>query len=315
MPNTDLKINYYLRPQKSIERKMFCHLFRELNSIFRLKDYQYIGMGAKYFVDFMMFHREFGFSKMLSIEADSTNEDKYDFNKPLKCIEMVLGHSSEALHMINWLEYEKNIVWMDYDNQLKSYMLDDMLTIISKLKSGSMFFISYNNNLSKSERLDKFKQNLAHFCPHDIDAKNLTDLSRDAYTKQIINNVINKIISDINGPKNEEDFIFYQQLVYFKYKDGADMITFGGIILNKEDKEKFENFELTLEFVVQDINAPPYSLIIPPLTYKEMSFFLERLPCTDIDQIKLQGFNDEQLNQILKLYRYYPFFLEAAAFN
>lgn len=160
MPNTDIKINYYLRPQKSIERKMFCHLFRELNSIFSLKDYEYIGMGAKYFVDFIIFHREFGFQKMVSIEADEDNKEKYIFNKPLNCIEMEYGFSSEALHNIDWLKYKNKIIWMDYDDQLRDFMLEDIQTILTKIHSGSMFFFSFNSTLPRNSnsRLDVLKK-------------------------------------------------------------------------------------------------------------------------------------------------------------
>lgn len=319
MPNTDVKINYYLRPQKSIERKMFCHLFRELNSILNLKDYRYIGMGAKYFADFMVFHREFGFNKMISIEADKENMEKYEFNKPLNCIEMEYNYSSEALRQIDWVGHKDNIIWMDYDEPLKEFMLEDIKTIISKSKSGSMFFFTYNSILPKNfkDRLRVFRDNLGGYCPPNVNNQDLTDKNKDKYIKQIIDNVIDNCINIINNSSNENDKLFYEQLVYFLYRDGAEMITIGGILLNKQDKEKFDmlNLSSSLDFVVLNRTAPPYSLVIPPLTYKEINALLQQLPCTDITQIKLPGLKEEQLRQIAKLYRYYPFYMEAASFN
>lgn len=319
MPNTDTKINYNLRPQKAIERKMFCHLFHELNSIFNLKEYEYIGMGAKYFVDFITFHREFGFKKMISIEADKANEEKYAFNKPLKCIEMKYGFSSEALHEINWVEYTNKIVWMDYDSFFSDFMLEDIQTIISKLKSGSMFLFSYNSSLPRnvSIRLEYFKKNLDRYCPPDVDKKDLTDTNRDLYVKKIIDSVINNCLFTINGSENEDNKLYYEQVAYFAYRDGAEMITIGGLLLNKEDKDKFDllNLSASLDFIILDRQAPPYSLVIPPLTFKEMNALLEQLPCADFKQVQICGLQEEEIQQISKLYRYYPFYLEAAAFN
>lgn len=319
MPNTDVKINYYIRPQKSIERKMFCHLFRELNAIFCLKDYEYIGMGAKYFVDFILFHREFGFKKMISIEADKDNEEKYEFNKPLNCIKIEYGFSTEALHQIDWLELKNKIIWMDYDDPLSDFMLDDIQTLISKLKSGSMFFFSYNNTLPRGAdyRLKVFREKLGLFCPPNVHKKDITDLNKDIYTKKIIDNVINNSINTINSSANDNDILIFEQLSYFIYKDGAEMITVGGILLNKEDKAKFDllNINYSLDFVVSNKDALPYSLVVPPLTYKEMNSLMAQLPCTDTNQIKIPGLQEEQVQQISKLYRYYPFYLEASAFN
>ena len=91
------------------------------------------------------------------------------------------------------------------------------------------------------------------------------------------------------------------------------MITIGGILLNKQDKEKFDmlNLSSSLDFVVLNRTAPPYSLVIPPLHIKEINAVLQQLPCTDITKIKLPGLQEEQLRQIAKLYRYYPFYMEA----
>ena len=153
MPDTDIKINYYLRQQKSIQRKMLCNLFNSINRIFDLHQYRYIGMGAKYFVDFLLFHREFGFQNMISIEADSENKEKYDFNKPLKCIDMHYGLSSEVLPNLDWTTSMRSIIWLDYDGYLEKFMLEDIETIISKLASGSIFFISFNSNWHNAVRL------------------------------------------------------------------------------------------------------------------------------------------------------------------
>lgn len=318
MPDTDIKINYYLRQQKSIERKMLCHLLRELNASFRLKDYRYIGMGAKYFVDFLLFHNEFGFQNMISIESDIDNCAKYDFNNPLKCIKMEYNFSSEALRNIDWNGCINNIIWLDYDSQLKAFMMEDIETMISKLKSGSMFFISFNSQQPHfSERVERFRQNMGIYCPASTSLADLAELRKHGFFKRIINNVIETAIRKRNLSLPPEEQISFQQLAYFLYKDGAEMITIGGILLNQEDQNKYRTLYLdqVLDFLVESRDEPPYSLIIPPLTYKELNYLFKQLPTENIADVNIPGISQAQIEAIIRVYRYYPVFLEAATFN
>ena len=89
MPGSDQNINYQIRPSKSIERKMMCELVKEIQIIQGTRELRYIGMGAKYFTDFLLFHNEFGVTDMISIEAERERAMRYEFNKPLKSIQMI----------------------------------------------------------------------------------------------------------------------------------------------------------------------------------------------------------------------------------
>lgn len=311
MPDTDIKINYYLRQQKSIQRKMLCNLFNSINRIFDLHQYRYIGMGAKYFVDFLLFHREFGFQNMISIEADSENKEKYDFNKPLKCIDMHYGLSSEVLPNLDWTTSMRSIIWLDYDGYLEKFMLEDIETIISKLASGSIFFISFNSNWHKDKkrREQSFKDSLGNYCPNGLIQKDFTEKNKHSTQCRPINNTINNAVALRSDIK-------YSQLIDFVYKDGAEMTTIGGIILNDDDKKQFDTLDFThLEFVNRIQNSDAFSLRIPPLTYKEAIRIFENLPCNDYSTINVPGLDSEHIAQIAKVYRYYPLFIEASVFT
>ena len=82
-----------------------------------------------------------------------------------------------------------------------------------------------------------FRDNLGIYCPPNVINKDLTDIKKDKYAKQIIDNVIDNCINIINSSSDDNEKLFYEQLVYFLYRDGAEMITIGGILLNKQDKE------------------------------------------------------------------------------
>lgn len=310
-----MKINYYLRQQKSIERRMFCHLFSNISRVFDLHQYQYIGMGAKYFADFLLFHREFGFQKMISIEADVDNKDKYEFNKPLNCICMQYGLSSEVLPKLDWTETPRSIIWLDYDSKLEKYMLEDIETIVAKIPSGSMFFISFNSEWPKfganqgSRRKEELKNKLKEYFPNTFVNRDFTDKNKHRTQSLPINNTIDNAVSLRTG-------MTYTQLLDFVYQDGSEMTTIGGILLNEKDLALFNNLSFThLDFVKQDRSTYAYSLVIPPLTYKEATKIFEYLPCDDLSVINIPGLDEKHIKQVAKVYRYYPFYLETSLFT
>ena len=126
MPGSDQNINYQIRPSKSIERKMMCELVKEIQIIQGTSELRYIGMGAKYFTDFLLFHNEFGVTDMISIEAERERAMRYEFNKPLKSIQMIYGTTNEVLPQIDQFEEKMNLVWLDYDGAFSEGMLSDI---------------------------------------------------------------------------------------------------------------------------------------------------------------------------------------------
>src|SRR5688572_20955159 len=91
------RINYGLRPAKSIERKMLCEAFRRLSEFGSVESYVYIGFGSTYFSDFNLFHKQLGIRNMISLEKDKNNKARFEFNRPFKCITIEYGHSNEIL--------------------------------------------------------------------------------------------------------------------------------------------------------------------------------------------------------------------------
>src|SRR4051812_32120603 len=108
------RINYALRPAKSVERKMMVEAFRRLSE-FRLVDtYRYIGFGSTYFADFQLIHKSLNIQAMKSIERDVENRARFEFNKPFRCIEMEFGESNLVLPTLPWADIP-TIAWLDYD--------------------------------------------------------------------------------------------------------------------------------------------------------------------------------------------------------
>lgn len=111
MPGSDQNINYQIRPSKSIERKMMCELVKEIQIIQGTSELRYIGMGAKYFTDFLLFHNEFGVTDMISIEAERERAMRYEFNNyGTECIAALHHNKRKTNYHIHLIFAERKLL-------------------------------------------------------------------------------------------------------------------------------------------------------------------------------------------------------------
>ena len=315
MPGSDQKINYQVRPAKSIERKMLCDLIREIQLIRADGAMRYIGLGAKYFTDFLLLHNEFGITDMISIEAEKERQIRYEFNKPLKCIQMWYGTTNEVLPQIDGFDKKMNLIWLDYDNSFEDTMLFDVETICRNLNVGSMFFVSCNYSFrgeKPSEKMESFKNNVRDFFDEKIEKNNYTSKKMPVVIKKLIDNQINKTIDMRN--RLDQGHIEYLQLLFLTYKDGAPMMTIGGILVDGVLKEKIRNSNLFDKYLFMSCDDHIFAIDIPKLTNKEIQLILKNLPVTEEDFLeheqKFYGIEYEEICKFQKIYRYYPYYSE-----
>ena len=107
------RIDYNLRPAKSIERKMLCEAFRRLLSFSDLTEYRYVGFGSTFFSDFSLIHKSLGLTDLISIEKEEKDKRRFRFNRPYKCIKLCFGNANDVLPNLSWAK--KIILWLDYD--------------------------------------------------------------------------------------------------------------------------------------------------------------------------------------------------------
>ena len=134
------KINYALRPAKNIERKMFCEAFQRLTPFDKVENYKYIGFGSTFFSDFALFHKKLNISQMISIEKDVLKRKRFKFNRPFNCIKLRFGNSWDLLPRIQLSN--KAILWLDYDEKLRTEMLKDLKTYANKANSGNLILVT-----------------------------------------------------------------------------------------------------------------------------------------------------------------------------
>lgn len=325
------KINYNLRPNKCIERKMMSEALGRLSFIDDLVTYRYIGFGSPYFADFILFHKNHGIIDLVSIEMEDEKRNRFDFNVPYSGIIMKYGHSNTVLPNLE-LSLKRNIVWLDYDDKVSDFMFSDINTFFSEAMPGSFFIISVNveqdsiqineNKEDKQPTLKEYRLNKLiervgkerlpnEIMEQNMNTKNLSNITYQMIKRQIATSLLNR-----NGKK--KDFVEYRQIFNFSYKDNATILTVGGILFDKSQKEAVRKMGFNkLPFYCDKDES--YKIQCPNLTFREIKALDKLLP--SVLERKGPRFINDNFNKIplnvndiekyAKVYRYYPTFTDA----
>lgn len=321
MPSYE-KINYLLRPNKSVERKMICEMLSRISAIKVLSRYQYIGFGSTYFADFSLFHRNLGINQMISIEGEERAQDRCEFNKPFACIDLKMGKSSAVLPNID-INNKDSIIWLDYDGTISDEIFSDINTVMTLMRPDSFFMLSLNAELYKPKSGDKeeSKQNLIRTIGEERFPKKYIDrpLTSPVYLEILYQCIIEEIRKTIQTRKGlDERELTFHQTIYFVYKDGAKMMTIGGFLFDTAKEDDYLSRMSVPQLPFYNNTSTPFNIHCPVLSIKEMQALNAYLPC----EIKEENgrMTDERLNNFpienediinySSLYRYYPNFTE-----
>jgi len=318
MPSSYEKINYSLRPSKGIERKMLAEALARLSPFDKMKNYRYIGFGSTYFSDFILLHKKLGITKMISMEKESENSTRFDFNKPYSCIKMLFGLSGEILPVLDWKD--KTILWLDYDGQLDASILSDIGIFCSKAVSGSLLMVTVNAHPDKignqiqdvaSERLRLLQDAVGHAkVPEDLHGRDLRKWGKAAACRRIIINEILEILNSRNGGMKKAERLVFKQLFNFNYQDNAMMMTIGGVLFKNQDIDLYKKcYFKDLSFI--RTKEEPYLIEVPCLTHREIRCLDGQLPRQKHKQLRLPAVKYEDIKKYEKIYRYFPTFTEA----
>jgi len=322
------RINYALRPAKTVERKMLCEMFHRLHPFARIDSYRYIGFGSIYFSDFYLFHRLLGITDMLSIERDAHAEESFEFNLPFQCVRLDFRSSSVVLPELDWSL--PSIVWLDYDGKLDVSVLSDVITFCKLATSGSVLLVSVNvqpdfapdDQEREQWRMDKGKEfdideyRLSRFqdlveenLPYGLTGAGLRGDKVSQVVRKIMRDKIDEVIATRNHLMESANHVKFDQLINILYDDGARMLTFGGILFSENQRDLMDAcaFE-SIDFIRKA--DEPYEIKVPCLTPKEMRYLNAKLPAASIPPIFLAGVSSADIANYAKIYRYFPAFAE-----
>ncbi len=301
--------SYQLRPRKNVERKMLCEAFTRLNAVAALTSYRYVGMGAVEFRDFLLVHQRLGIDQMVNIEMEDDERERFKFNRPYSCIRLEWGKTTEVLHKLKWTS--RSIVWLDYTCKLNVECLRDISYLVGQLRSGSALVVTVNAHPfgdPKAAPLDLLEAEVgAKRVPSGTKAGDLTDWGVAKTYRSIVQREIEDALSARNGVLPKDRRLAYRQLFNFRYKDGARMLTVGGVLLDPKDALRVGSHGFDgLDFVRAGDEA--FEIRVPLLTRREMALLDSRLPRGR--RVSLAWLGGTAIADYRAIYRYSPMFGE-----
>ena len=306
------KVDYSVRPAKNIERKMFAEMVARLRVFRAVDNYVYVGLGSTFFTDFVLFHKMFGITRMVSIEKEKDHEKRINFNKPYRCIKVEFGETTAVLPRLDWSE--PAIIWLDYDDALNPRKLDDLTYLAHNLPSSSFVLVTLPSFPSTFQsghppnlpnRLETMRSLLGGKVPDSFQPRDTFDLPQAQ--RRIANAVIEDALSLRNAALPAAEQTRYEQTLFFRYADGREMVTFGGLFLTDADSRRLNRSGLR-RLTFYRSRERYYRLEPPKLTVKERHCLERQLPGTEA---KCPGVSDDFVKEYARLYRYFPYFVEA----
>jgi len=299
------RIDYRLRVAKQIERKMISEMLIRMSRVHDLSEYQYIGFGSIAFQDFSIIHRVLGISDMLSIEK-SRNAERFDFNKPYKCIKMEYGDASVVVDRYDW--GKKSIVWLDYDEQIDDEKLLTVAKCVQEMEAGSLVLVTVNvdSGGDVEDRLKQIERTISEeHLPSDFNRRMLASKEYPG----LIRSIMYGQVEDAFDARASVDGDELEQFINFVYKDGARMMTLGWAINGKGQDSFIRKSGIDqLEYYRND--AIPFEIRAPILTPREVAYMNKQLPAHEGEKPNCPGLSENEIADYSSVYRYYPVFHE-----
>lgn len=299
--------DYSIRPAKSVERRMLAETIAHVTCFGPVSNYRYLGFGWATFVDFMLFHKRLGIRDMISMEHRPKLADRIKFNKPLDCIAIEMEKSTTTLAKIPWTN--KTILWLDYEGVLEQVALADTNLFATNAVEGSIIILSVNSSklaTANSTDLQVLSKNVGKT---RIDPAWTEDQARTALHvlyNELFKAEINRCLTGRNG--TTDDPLVFRQLFFFRYRDGAPMLTLGGIVLRES---QVPDLELTGVFSLDWVKDQPFDITVPILTAKERRELQAQMPGTRKEDVRPKWLAEEFWDQYFRTYRFASNFVDA----
>jgi hypothetical protein len=313
MPSFDA-VNYSLRPNKAVERKIVFAGLQRLSRVVDLASHRYLGLGSLWFIDYMMAHKLLGIASMTSIERDNIGFMRAEYNCPLRCIEVIEGESSLIIPTLR-LNESPSVVWLDYDSSINGPTIEDIGLLVPKCAANSVIIVTINAKKNELETKDEsgveidaaesLRAIAGDLVPNPLPPKRLQP---SHYPKLLCEILSNHFQSKTVNSGRSEAFI---KLFDLSYADGTPMITVGGILASAEKADAIRALvaSASWEGIADD------TIAVPPLTAKEKMALDRMMPAAEaptIQQIHKLGFalKAEQITVYHRYYQHYPVFGE-----
>lgn len=311
------QVNYLVRPNKNVERKLFLEMFRRLEPLLVLSRYRYVGLGGLWFGDFVLMHRELGTMELVSIEMRQPARAK--FNRPFACVTVEPGESTVVLPRLG-LGQAPCIVWLDYDSDLSGPALTDIEILMTEVAAGSICLVTVQADVRSFtdakgpddqilDRLEAVELVAEDLIPLGTRATEITASSFPALVAEILVNAFEHEVNQVARG------LGFQLLVNVAYRDGTPMVTVGGYVY-EEDEGPLDLSGLGPLPLWPAVADQPHEIEVPHLTLREKAALDQMMPGsrppTEVEVEAGLGFrlSAKKLAAYHAYYRKYPFFAE-----
>jgi len=313
MPSFDA-VNYTIRPNKAVERKIVFAGLKKLSYLLDISTHRYIGLGSLWFVDFSMAHRVLGIRWMTSIEQDQIGYRRAEFNRPLSCIDVIHGETKLVIPELG-LETSPSLIWFDYDSSIGGPVTGDIGMIVARCAPNSIVIVTISAKKDDLPDKDEAGDDIDTETSLRLIAGDLVPtpllpkrLRRQDYPKLLCEILTNQFQSAAVNSGRPETFI---KLFDLLYSDGTPMVTVGGIVASPDKVAGISQLVADNEWE----GILPDSISIPPLTTKEKMALDRMMPSPNpptAAQMNAIGFQlrQDQIDMYHRHYLHYPLFGE-----
>jgi hypothetical protein len=309
------KFNYLLRPSKQVERKLFIEALHRLAAGgLPLREYTYLGMGSVYYADFILFHKYLYLDNMICVEGEPIPK-RMDFNKPFDFIRLEMKRVAEIIPDLD--RALKHIVWLDYEDHLSKEILADTAGLLHILAPGSVLVVTVDADprlledpKAEDQCTERQARNLLDLFQSDLGRYHVGEIPRSMISRTGLPKLFAQILqSQFKEELAKRPPLRFQQLFNFRYADGAQMLTLGGIISSPSDLATV-NISGVLDLPFVTTSDEPIKISVPPLTIREKQWLDKRMSEPLKSEDLAFELEKEPLDNFRAYYRYYPTYYE-----
>jgi hypothetical protein len=286
---------------------MMVEAFRRLR-FGSVESYQYVGLGSVYFSDFTLIHRALGVSKMISIEREEDDRERFEENLPFGCVEMLWGDTSAQLPNVDLAH--RSIVWLDYDGRLSRSILGDIAEVCKRAVSGSVLAVTVQCRFDKGGETEESPVEALRKAlgedriPFDLKPNSLFGPGTGRLFRSIIVQEIEETLRARNIGIHPGQHMRCRQILNFRYEDGVKMMTVAFVLYDAGQQQIFDlcGFE---DLAFYRAGEDTFDIAIPKLTTREIRRLEGQMP-SETEQLRLGAIPPKDADQYASIYRYFP---------
>lgn len=276
---------------------MFCDAVRLLRAVRPMEEYWYVGLGHWQFVDFELMRREVGVRSMVSIERNTSQQARFEENKPFGEIDLLFGDAFEKLQEIDLAV--PTIAWLDYTSKLDATVVRDLRFLAGALPVGSVLAATVNCHPDREDqRLDALMRALGtDVVPGDVSEDDLDREGLPRVQRQILVEQVGAAAANRTPPARLDQFML------LRYADRAPMLFWAALLVDETIEEALAAVPFArLEQFSGGADALEVS--VPWLSTREVIALNEQIRAGQVPAAR--GLETRDCEAYARLHRWYP---------